>query len=208
MNKLLKKLYLEKKEFVTSKELRGYCKSLKLRYDTSLRSLMATGYLIRIFRGIFYVRNLDEAKLNKSKYPPLELVARAMEIKRIKHWYFGLHTALKLNNMTHEYFGTYYVVNDEIHRAKAISIAGNEFRFVKMKLPLLTFGAIRKDIPYSDPEKTILDFIYLWRYNGIPRETIIADISDWAHNLSRKKLISYAERYPKSVRSIAEEVIR
>jgi hypothetical protein len=26
-------------------------------------------------------------------------------------------------------------------------------------------------------EKTILDFIYIWRYNGVPREKIILDVS-------------------------------
>jgi len=208
MNTLLKKIYIEKKEFVTSKELRDYCKILKLRYDTSLRSLMTTGYLIRIFRGIFYIRTLDEVRLNKSRYTPLELVAKAMEMKGIRHWYFGLYTALKLNNMTHEYFGTEYIINDEIHRPRAIGIAGYKFRFVKMSPSLLSFGVVGKDTRHSDPEKTILDFIYLWRYNGIPREKIIADISDWAHDLSRKKMRTYGARYPKSVRSIAEEVVK
>jgi len=206
MNTLLRKLYIDKREFVTSEELEDYCRSLKLRYDSTLRSSMTGGYLVRILRGIFYVRTLEEVKLNRTKYNPLELVAKAMEIKGIEHWYFGLHTALKLNNMTHEYFATDCVMNDRISRPKAIGIAGHSFRFVKMTPPLLSFGIAGNALRYSDPEKTILDFAYVWRYNGVPREKILADITDWAHGLSRKKLKAYGARYPSSVRSIAEEV--
>lgn len=206
MNTLLRKLYIDKREFVTSEELEDYCRSLKLRYDSTLRSSMTGGYLVRIFRGIFYVRTLEEVELNRTKYNPLELVAKAMEIKDIEHWYFGLHTALKFNNMTHEYFATDCVMNDRISRPKAIGIAGHSFRFVKMSPPLLSFGIAENALRYSDPEKTILDFAYIWRYNGVPREKILADITDWAHGLSRKKLKTYGTRYPSSVRSIAEEV--
>jgi predicted transcriptional regulator of viral defense system len=206
MNTLIRKLYIDKREYVTSEELEDYCRSLKLSYDSTLRSSMAGGYLVRILRGIFYVRTLDEVKLNKARHNPLELVAKAMGIKGISSWYFGLHTALKLNNMTHEYFATDCVMNDRISRPKAIGIAGNSFRFVKMSPPLLSFGIIKDDLRYSDPEKTILDFAYIWRYNGVPREKILADITDWARGLSRKKLKAYSARYPSSVRSIAEEV--
>jgi predicted transcriptional regulator of viral defense system len=206
MNTLLRKLYIDKREFVTSEELKNYCRSLKLQYDSTLRSSMTGGYLVRIFRGIFYVRTLEEVDLNRTKYSPLELVAKAMEIKGIEHWYFGLHTALKLNNMTHEYFATDCVMNDRISRPKAFEIAGHSFRFVKMNPSLLSFGVVDDGIRHSDPEKTILDFAYIWRYNGVSKEKILADISDWANGLSRKKLKAYSARYPSSVRSIAEEV--
>ena len=207
MNSLLRKLYIDKKEFVTSEELKDYCNSLKLRYDTTLRSSMTGGYLIRILRGIFYVRTLDELKLNKAKYGPLELVATAMEIKGVKHWYFGLHTALKLNNMTHEYFAIDCVMNDVMSRPKGIGIAGHSFRFVKMSPSLLSFGTVDDALPHSDPEKTILDFAYIWRYNGLPTDKIVADLSDWANDLSRKKLRAYGGKYPLSVRTIAEELV-
>ena len=37
---LLRKLRMENKEFVTSKDLRAYCKSLKLDYDIAIRHLV------------------------------------------------------------------------------------------------------------------------------------------------------------------------
>lgn len=204
---LLKKLHLDKKEFITSGLIRGYCKSLKLKYDTTIRYLIARGYLVRIFRGVFYVKSLEETKLGRTKYTHLELVSMGLELKNVKNWYFGLYTALKLNNMTHEYFAVEYVVNDKIFRANPMSIAGHKFKFVKILPSLLSFGIIKNNLKYSDPEKTVLDFIYIWRYNGIPKEKILADLSEWTSVLSKKKIKTYANNYPKSVRAIAEEVV-
>ena len=159
------------KEFVTSKELELYCKSMKLDYTTVIRYFIAQGCMTRIFRGIFYVKTLDEIKLGRSKYSHLELVAKGLELKNVKNWYFGLHTALKLNNMTHEYFAVEDVINDSLFRANPMNIAGYKFKFTKLSPSLFDFGIKNKDeiVRYSDPEKTVLDFIYIWRYNGSSR---------------------------------------
>jgi predicted transcriptional regulator of viral defense system len=204
---LLKKLRLENKEFVTSEELKRYCKQLQLDYESTIDHFLTRGHFIRIFRGVFYVKSLDEMKLGKTKYSYLELVAKGLEIKGVKNWYFGLYTALKLNNMTHEYFSIDYVVNDKMLRINPMKVSGHKFRFMKLKSSLLSFGAITKDgLSYSDPEKTILDFIYIWRYNGIPRDRIIADVGDWSINLSVSRLIEYTKNYPKTVQEITLEI--
>jgi len=101
---LLKKLRMDEEEFVTSTGLKRYCKSMGLSYKTAIKYFVYRGYLTRIFKGIFYVKPLDEVKLGKSRYSYLELVAKGLELKSVKNWYFGLYTALKLNNMTHEHF--------------------------------------------------------------------------------------------------------
>ncbi|MEM0287956.1 MAG: hypothetical protein QXG05_07305 [Nitrososphaerota archaeon] len=208
MNVLLTKLHLEKKEFITSEELKVYCRKLKLNYDTVIRYFAYRGYLVRIFRGVLYIKSLDELKLNRSKYSHYELVAKGLEMKKVKNWYFGLHTALKLNNMTHEHFTIEEVVNDSIFRARPMKIAGYNFKFVKLSSSLLNFGIIEnKGIRYSDPEKTILDFIYIWRYNGIPEDKIVIDISEWAKGTSKSKLRKYANNYPATVYMIARRVI-
>ncbi len=207
-NFLLKKLNIDKKEFITSEELKHYCKSMNLNYEITIRHLLSRGYLIRIFKGIFYIKSLEETKLGKTKYNNLGLVAKGLELKSVKNWYFGLYTALKFNNMTHESFSVDYVVNDKLLRSKPINIAGYKYRFIKLSPKLLQFGIIDDNLRYSDPEKTILDFIYTWRYNGVPREKIILDVSDWAKDISGEKTIRYAGNYPKTVREIAHEVLR
>ncbi len=206
---LLRKLRMENKEFATSEELRAYCKSLKLDYDIAIRHLVPRGYLVRILRGIFYVKSLEELELARPRYNHLELVARGLELKGVSNWYFGLHTALKLNNMTHEAFAVEDVISDKLFRANPFKIAGYKFKFSRLSPSLLDFG-IRKGengVRYSDPEKTILDFIYIWRYNGVPEDKIAADVSGWAKNVA-KKMRSYARKYPNTVAEIAERVAK
>jgi predicted transcriptional regulator of viral defense system len=205
---LLRKLRMENREFVTSKDLRAYCKSLKLHYDIAVRHLVPRGYLVRIFKEIFYIKSLEELELARPKYTHLELVAKGLELKNVKHWYFGLHTALKLNNMTHETFTVEDVINDKLFRANPFTIAGYRFKFSRLSPALLSFGIKKAEngVRYSDPEKTVLDFIYLWRYNGIPEEKIAADISTWAKNAKKEKLKAYAKKYPKTVAEIAAKV--
>jgi len=205
---LLKKLRIEEKEFVTSDELKLYCKSMGLSYKKVIKYFTHRAYLTRIFRGIFYVKSLDEIKLGKTRYSHLKLVAKGLELKGVKNWYFGLYTALKLNNMTHEHFTVDYVVNDKLFRPKPMNIAGYKFKFVKLVPRLLKFGITGNNLRYSDAEKTILDFIYTWRYNGVPKEKIILDISEWSRSLSKEKIRKYATNYPKTVREIANTVVR
>lgn len=204
---LLKKLRMDNKEFVASTELRNYCKQMKLNYKSAIGHFVSRGHLTRIFKGIFYVKSLDEVKLGKARYNHLELVAKGLELKGVKNWYFGLYTALKLNNMTHEHFAIDYVVNDRIFRAKPMKIAGYRFKFMKLKPSLFKFGLIENELTYSNPEKTILDFVYVWKYNGVPKERIAADISEWTTSLSKVRVKEYVKSYPKTVQEVVSEVM-
>lgn len=209
MNLLLEKLYLEKEEFVEAPALKSYCKALNLRYDTTVRCLLSAGYLTRIFRGIFRVNSLEEVKLKHVKCSHLELVSKGLAMKGVENWYFGLHTALKLNNATHEYFTTDYVINDKVFRAKPVAMAGHSFRFIKLKPSLFGFGAkhTANGLPFSDLEKTVLDFAYVRRYNGTPKDRVALELKEWSDRLNRAKLRKYAKHYPTTVREIADELV-
>lgn len=210
MSHLLRKLWMDKKEFVTAEELERYCKSLRMDYTAVVSYFVKRKYFVRILRGIFYVKSLEEVKLGRSRYNHLELVAKGLELKKVSSWYFGLHTALKLNNMTHETFAVEDVINDKLFRANSFTIAGYKFKFSKLSSALLGFGIKKGEngVRYSDPEKTILDFIYIWRYNGIPEEKIVADVSGWAKGASKEKLMAYAKKYPKTVAEIAARLAK
>lgn len=211
MSIILDKLRIENKEFVTANELKEYCKLTKMDYDLVIRYFVSRKkYLVRIFRGIFYVKSIEEFKLGKSKYNHLELVSKGLELKGVKKWYFGLHTALKLNNMTHEHFTIEEVISDSLFRANPINIDGYKFKFVKLSPSLLDFGIKKENamLRYSDPEKTILDFIYLSRQDGVPADRIIIDVSDWCRNISKDKLKKYSKNYPKTVAEIVDRVIQ
>ena len=83
-NLLLKKLAIDKKEFIISEELKRYCKIMGLNYEITIRHLVSRGYLIRIFKGIFYVKSLDEVKLGKSKYNLWSSLPKAYNLKALK----------------------------------------------------------------------------------------------------------------------------
>lgn len=207
MNPVLKKIHLENKEFVKADEIKGYCKDFGLDYNNTIRNLMSRGYILRIFRGVFYAKSFDEMKMGSMKYSHLELVSKGMELKSISNWYYGLYTALKLNNITHEHFTVDYVVSDTLFRSKPINIAGYKFRFIKLKKSLFTFGIKEKKYRYSDLEKTILDLIYLWRYSSSPEEKIVMDIEDYMENISKKRIVKYSTRYPNTVRKVLEDLL-
>jgi hypothetical protein len=75
---------------------------------------------------------------------------------------------------------------------------------------LFDFGTRKAEngVRYSDPEKTVLDFIYMWRYNGVPEDKIVADIGEWARHASKNRLRGYAKKYPSTVAKIAERVVK
>lgn len=207
MNRVLRRIHLLGKRFVTSEEIKAYCTEYETNYYNTVRNLLSKGYLVRIFKGIFYVKDFNEIKLNKLNLSYLELVSKGMELKGIRNWYFGLYTALKLNNVTHEHFSVDYVINDKIFRYKLIEIVGHKIKFIKLKKELTDFGVIENRYRFSDLEKTLLDMIYIWRYNGKPRSRILMDLSEYAKNLSNKKIRKYLPRYPKTVKDIIEELI-
>ena len=203
---LLKKLWINKREYITSAELRENCKTLGLNYDASVHYLLKRKHILRILKGIFYIKSVEEFELGTTKHNHLELVSRGMQLKGVDRWYFGFHTALKLNNMTHEYFTLDEVVNDTISRSNPTKIVGYEFLFYKFRKQLFEFGIIEeKDtgIRYSDPEKTILDFIYLSRFHGISSDRIVDEISDWTSSVSFATLRDYSQHYPKTVTNIS-----
>lgn len=204
---LMKKLHMEGKDFATATEMKKYCEGMDIRCDTAVRYLLSRGHLVRVFRGIFYVKSPDEMEMGGSRLSPMELVAKGLEMKGVKNWYFGLHSALKLNNITHEHFAVEDVINDSIFRSSPMTVAGSKFKFWKIKPSLTSFGVTGDGLRHSDPEKTILDFIYMWRARGTPEEKIILDVSEWAKTASPAKAKRYSGHYPKTVADILKRVM-
>ena len=54
MKLLIKKLHLEDMEFVTSEIIKTYCMPLNLDPKRAIQYLLKKGYLIRIFKGVYY----------------------------------------------------------------------------------------------------------------------------------------------------------
>ena len=194
---IVEKLARNNKKFILSNEIKDYCIKLSLDYLPTIKYLLRNKYLARVFRGIFYVYSIEERKLGKSAMNFFEILKEALKIKGVKNWYFGLETGLKFNDLTHEYFTIDYVINDKIFRAKPIVIMGRKVKFYKLFSKTFLFGIIKKNINYSDSEKTLLDLLYLKHYSKEEFEEI-------AEELSKIKLLKYAKNYNKRVINIVK----
>jgi|SRR3989344_3288472 len=196
---IVEKLARDNKKFILSSEIKDYCRKLSLDYLPTIKYLLRNKYLARVFRGIFYVYSIEERKLGKSEMNSSEILKNGLEIKGVKNWYFGLETGLKFNNLTHEYFTIDYILNDKLFRAKPITIMGRKVKFYKLSPKMFLFGIVKKNVNYSDSEKTLLDLIYLKHYTKEEFEEI-------AEELSKTKLLKYAKNYNKNVINLVREM--
>lgn len=196
---LIRKLHLEKNKIIKDDLLREYCKLLGMKYNEVITYLINNKYLVRILRGIFYIKSVDERKYDKCNIYYLDAIKKALKIKGVNNWYLGLESAIKRNNLTHEFFVVDYIINDTIFRAKTITVMGHKIKFVKVKSKLCIFGIKKEKFPYSDIEKTLLDFIYLLKYKGFENSLIKSKIIDYISFASKDKLLSYARSYNKKV---------
>jgi len=156
-----KRLLIENKKIVTTCEIEQLAKKLDKDKKRSLYYLLEEGYITRILRGIFYVKSFEErqnATLNTSIY---KLIAYALEKKGVKKWYFALETALKLNNMTHEYFTIDYVITDSFRTTKVIAVLKTRFQFFKRSEKYFHKGIIEKKTLTAALPETIVKNIIL-----------------------------------------------
>jgi predicted transcriptional regulator of viral defense system len=184
-------------------EVERVCDKFGVDSGRTINYMINYGFFVRILRGLYYVKTIEEFKLKKA-LDAYRLISLGMEKLKVD-WYFGLYTSLRLNGLTHEFFDTIFVVNDEIFRPKEIGISGEKVKFIKLKSKLFGFGIVDKNgIKFSDPEKTILDLIYVFRYRNVAEERIISTVEDYSRKLERKKLREYLKFYPKSVSRVVE----
>ena len=186
MHRVLKKIKQDNKEFVSTEELQDYCKDLYFDHRTIGDYLLTRGYLLSILDNIYYVKTEEEILQNKLKYSILELVAKGLNIKKVKNWYFGLYTALKINHVEYEHDNEFfYLINDQIVKAKPTTILGKQFRFL-----------------------TLLDLIYLWHYNHMNDSRILIETYKLIKGISKEKILEYSQYYPESNRKILKKALK
>jgi predicted transcriptional regulator of viral defense system len=184
-------------------EVERVCDKFGVNSRHTINYMINYGFFVRILRGLYYVKTIEEFKLKKA-LDTYRLISLGMEKLKVD-WYFGLYTSLRLNGLTHEFFDTIFVLNDKIFRPKEIRISGEKVKFIKLKSKLFGFGIVNKNgIKFSDPEKTLLDLIYVFRYRNVAEERIILTIEDYFKKLEKKKLREYLKFYPKSVSRVVE----
>jgi len=187
----------------TKDEITEICEGFGANVDSTVNFMISYGYFVRILRGLYYVKTVEEFGLKKSK-DILEVVSLGMDKLGVK-WYFGLHTSLTLNGLTHEFSDTVFVMNDELYRPKAIHIGGQKVKFIKLVSRLFDFGVVTKNaLKFSDVEKTLLDFVYISRYRSVPEAKSLSMMEDYRANAETKKIKAYLKFYPKTMEKVIE----
>ncbi len=203
-----KRLIIQDKKIVASDEIKNLAKELGKDGRRSLYYLQEEGYITRILRGIFYIKSIPEREQNTYDKSIYELVALALEKKGVTNWYFGLETALKMNNLTHEYFTIDYVLTDSYRTTKVIKIMDTRFQFLKRSKNYFKEGLIKKNfLRYSNPEKTVLDIAYQRYLNSKNPDLYTLPIKEYKQKIDFEKVKDFLSMYPPSFQKKMEKVL-
>lgn len=208
INRIINQIRNEEKEFITIDELKPYSEKFYYKSNNVINYLINQGDIIQILQDLYYIKSKIEMESKNSKYSLLEIVSKAMSLKKISNWYFGLYTALELNNISTEHNNElFYVFNDMFYKNEPINISGHPFKFFKFKTASYPFGIKSNKVKYSDLERTILDFINIQKNNRVHDRRIINNVSIYMKDASIEKLLSYVEYYPADIMNILQLAI-
>lgn len=189
---------------ITREELEKLATYFSEDVDYLVNYLIQYGYIIRILRGLYYVKTPIEFSSGGS--PPIYKLLSLGMSRITENWYFGLFTALILNGLTHETYAAVFVINDRIARPKAINVNGTPVRIIRSRRNIFEFGIIARDsLKLSNIEKTLLDFLYFSSYGTVSRELALRIWREYSEHADREKLERYLERYPISVRKVIQD---
>lgn len=203
-----KRLLVEQKKMVTTSQIEELALKLGKNKKRAVYYLQEEGYIARVLRGIFYVKSLEERQNNALNNSLYTIVAWALEIKKIKNWYFALETALKLNNLTYEYYTVDYVFTDSYRTTKKISIMKNKFQFLKRSKKYFKKGILEKNgIRYSTPEKTVLDLSYHRFLKTKNEGFFLSPLMEYKTKIDVDKIEGLLDLYPCSFQKKVEALL-
>jgi predicted transcriptional regulator of viral defense system len=203
-----KKLIIDELKIVTAQDIQKLAQLIGKDGHRSIDYLQRHGFIFRILKGIFYIKSPEERERNFFQYSIYEIIAMAMKVKGVRNWYFGLETAFKFNDMTHEYFSVNYAITDSYRTTKVIEIIGMKFQFIKWSKNHFGFGIIKKDgLRYSDKEKTVLDLAYKRFLKEKNSDSLAAILKEYEQTLYKEKLNDYVKHYPKRFSEAVGELL-
>lgn len=159
-------------------------------------------YIKRILGNYYYTFSLEERHDNYCRYSEEELVFIALEKMKI-NWYLSLERALIENKVSWQALNIIPLINDHFSGIKRLG--NSKFKFIKAKEAMFKFGLINGrtnnnvNYFYSDLEKTYLDFLYLYSYEGKDVESIKKNLD---FKVNKKKLRKYAKQYSKKIEEV------
>jgi predicted transcriptional regulator of viral defense system len=202
------KFLVDNRKIVTSGEIGELADEILKDTDQVIDYLQRNRYIVRILKGIFYVKSLEERERKKYDNSLYDMVAMALQKKGVKNWYYALETALKLNTMTHEYYMIDYLITDSYRTTKVIKILDTSFKFIKRGKEHFRRGIKReKRIRYSDPEKTVLDLAYRDYLKTKNKKIYLPTIAEYKDRIDNNRVKNYLIYYPPGFRNSLEDRI-
>jgi len=188
--------------------LEANSKDLYYNYKNMINYLINKKDLIKIFADFYYVKNKLEISSNnfKNTHTLVGLVSKLLEIMNVEDWYFGLHTALNLHNISLKENPAECLICSRIpFNSKKIEVLGKKLQIFVFKADLFAYYFEKNGVKYSNLEKTFLDFVYLWKLNHLPDHKILGILGKYREKISKEKIIKYSEIYPPEIQRVIEE---
>lgn len=189
------------KDVVTTGELESLARKAGKDPRHTIDHLVKARRLEPLFKGSYYVKRPDEILLNVRRKSALELFALATRTRDVGRWYFGLHSALRLHAMTHEYSPVETVISEKLYRILGIEMAGTKFVIHKWSSDLFGFGMTRVNgLPVSDPARTVLDMAYVDYWEKRHGRAPTGEWREYLDRVDKAAFDSYVSRAPESLR--------
>ena len=152
------------------------------------------------YSAIFLARDKWIKKAIRGIYYTPEASIYEIATSIISQSYVSLISALRFYNLTEQIPNTVYVISKKQH--KGIELNGTRIEFLKVK-PSLMYGYAKVDDAFvADPEKAVVDMLYLGRFEEYALEAIESG------KLDNEKLKRYAELSgSKKIMQIVQKVV-
>lgn len=161
--------------------------------------LRKSNYVKRILGDYYYIYSLEEKHNKYCKFSEEELIFLVLKKMKIK-WYLALESSLKENKVIWQALNVITIINNKFSGIK--KFGNSKFKLIKTNNKKFKFGLIKKKTNnkvkyfYSDLEKTYLDFLYFYSYQGKNPEAIKKNLD---FKIDKSKLRKYAKNYSKKI---------
>lgn len=209
INRIYNEIKNNETSIITKNDLREYSRKFHYRLRNVIQYLSSQNAILKLFADLYYIKDEETNNLTEPISSFYKLIGDALEYKGIENWYFGLYTALELGGykeVSEENDKDIYIIcKRQPVRENVIECQGFNLKFIRLRENFFTFGIIKDGISYSDYERTLLDFVMLWKRNRKHTMRIIGDLNKLMAKASVDKIKQYLTNYPIEIKKVMEE---
>lgn len=205
---IVEKLRLRKERIISKKEIFALTKAYqniykqKVNWNSLWTYLRESNYIKRILGDYYYIYSLEERHNRYCHYSEEELVFLVLSKMDIK-WYLGLERALQEHKLGWQALTITPIINTYYSGIK--KLGSSRFKFIKTSEKRCRFGLVERKTNnqvayfYSNLEKTYLDFLYFYSYQGKDLKTIRRQLD---FQIKMKVARKYARHYSKKIQRV------